>query len=89
MFKIGGTVYFLVEQKDGYITLEDGEIISHDDEIICMTTYVGNDKNRIRFLDRKYAFSNEKDGVDACDNLHAEFLKIRKATNRVHISMFE
>lgn len=89
MFKIGGCVYFLVKQRNEDITLECGEIISHDDEIICMTTYVGDDKNKIRFLKKKYAFSNQKDGIDAHDKLHREISKIKKATNYLHVSLFD
>lgn len=89
MFKIGEKVFFLVEQKDGSVTVEDGELISYDKEIICMVTYVGGDRNKIRFIEKEYVFDNDKDCLDALDKLHEEILKVKRMVRRTHISLFE
>lgn len=89
MFEIGGRIYFLVQQRNGDVTLEEGEIISHDIKNVCMTTYVGGDNSKIRFIEKEYVFDNEKDGVEAHDEFNEKIREIKKSTKRLHISLFE
>ena len=88
-FKVGRTVYFLVQQKDGDITLEEGKLISHDDEAVCITTYVGDRKHKPTFLSIDKVFADDATAFDAHDKLQKEIRKAKESIKQFSISYFE
>jgi len=89
MHKIGTDVFFLVEQNNGDVTLENGKLISHDNYGVCVLTYIGCTGKGIKFLPRDCVFDDVEDGEEAYSKYHGEIEEIKRATKRIHISCFE